>query len=66
MQAMRAAGEFAIKGGHLTAAPKWVVGGASKRGWTTWMVGAATCASCPEIAGIFPLVPIVPNLRAEM
>jgi PhoPQ-activated pathogenicity-related protein len=40
-----------------------VVSGASKRGWTTWMVGAATCPDCPTVIGIAPLVPIVPDLN---
>lgn len=30
------------------------------------MVGSATCSSCPTIAGLFPLVPIVPDLQKEM
>lgn len=44
----------------------WVVGGASKRGWTTWMVGAvdpAACDWCPTVVGLTPLVPIVPFLN---
>jgi PhoPQ-activated pathogenicity-related protein len=44
----------------------WVVGGASKRGWTTWMVGAvdpAACSWCPKVVGLTPLVPIVPFLN---
>jgi len=44
----------------------WTVAGASKRGWTTWMVGAVTCPTCPTIIGIAPLVPIVPALHAEI
>jgi len=41
------------------------VGGASKRGWTTWMVGAvaAQCGWCPKVVAITPLVPIVPFLN---
>jgi PhoPQ-activated pathogenicity-related protein len=62
---MRATQEFTTQKG-LAEIEGWVVAGASKRGWTTWMVGAATCESCPTIKGIAPLVPIVPNLRQEM
>ena len=59
----------AIAAGASVSAPfqvkGWVVGGASKRGWTTWMVGAvaAQCAWCPKVIGITPLVPIVPFLN---
>ena len=36
----------------------WSVAGASKRGWTTWMVGSkGTCESCPNIMGIAPISP---------
>jgi PhoPQ-activated pathogenicity-related protein len=45
----------------------WVASGASKRGWTSWMVGAATpTAGLPLVLGIAPLVPIVPDLVAEI
>jgi PhoPQ-activated pathogenicity-related protein len=61
-QSMRAVEEYA-KQESLADIEGWVVSGASKRGWTTWMVGAATCPSCPNILGIVPLVPIVPDLN---
>jgi PhoPQ-activated pathogenicity-related protein len=64
-QSMRAIEEY-TKGADLGVDIEgWVVSGASKRGWTTWMVGAATCTSpgCPNIIGIAPLVPIVPDLH---
>lgn len=64
-QCMRAAEEFTTQK-KIAAIEGWFVAGASKRGWTTWLVGSATCESCPKILGIAPLVPIVPNLREEM
>ena len=64
MQSMRAAEEFL--GSQIDKDHGWIVAGASKRGWTTWMVGSVACASCPKIRGIAPLVPIVPDLHAEM
>merc|ERR1719387_3401366 len=54
-QCMRATQEWA-KQQKLADIQGWVVAGASKRGWTTWMVGAATCESCVNIVGIAPLV----------
>lgn len=65
MQSMRGAQEFLEKKSIATLTG-WVAAGASKRGWTTWMVGAVTCPNCPNIVAIAPLVPIVPNLRAEI
>ena len=43
-----------------------MVSGGSKRGWTSWLVGAVTCESCVKIAAIAPIVPIVPSLHAEV
>lgn len=62
---MQAAQEF-LTSKSIASINGWAVAGASKRGWTTWMVGAATCPTCPNIVGIAPLVPIVPDLRREM
>jgi PhoPQ-activated pathogenicity-related protein len=63
-QTMRAAQEFlAVKGINIKG---WIVSGASKRGWTTWAIGAATCESCVNILGIVPMVPIVPNMVKEI
>lgn len=65
-QGMRAAQEFLKKKG-IAEIEGWVVGGASKRGWTTWDVGAAKCESCPaKILGLTPLVPIVPDISKEV
>jgi len=65
MQCMRAVEEYTKKQG-IAEIEGWVVSGASKRGWTTWMVGAVTCESCPTIVGIAPLVPIVPALHQDV
>lgn len=65
MQCMRAVKEFTDEQ-KLANIDGFVVAGASKRGWTTWMVGAVTCESCVNILGIAPLVPIVPELTKEM
>lgn len=62
MAAMRAVQEYTSQEG-IADIDGWLVAGASKRGWTTWMVGAVNCPSCPKIDAIAPIVPIVPNLR---
>lgn len=62
MAGMRAAEEYTKQAG-LADIDGWLVAGASKRGWTTWLVGAVNCPSCPKIDAIAPIVPIVPNLR---
>merc|ERR1712070_1174411 len=61
MKAMQAVQEYTTQE-TIAEIDGWLVAGASKRGWTTWMVGAANCPSCPTIKAIAPIVPIVPNL----
>ena len=65
-QCMKAAAEYLVQ--QKIADPKgWLVSGASKRGWTSWMVGATTpFKGLPLVIGIAPLVPIVPDLIAEV
>jgi PhoPQ-activated pathogenicity-related protein len=43
-----------------------VVLGASKRGWTTWMIGTVQSDLYPTILGIVPMVPIVPMLNKDL
>jgi len=62
MKAMQAVQEFTTQE-SIAEIDGWLVAGASKRGWTTWMVGAANCPSCPNVEALAPIVPIVPNLR---
>jgi len=41
MQSMKAAQEFVNEELKVAEVESWIVSGASKRGWTTWMVGLA-------------------------
>jgi PhoPQ-activated pathogenicity-related protein len=61
VRAMDAVGEFlaSAEGGQV-AVRKWVVAGGSKRGWTTWLTGAAD----PRVTAIVPIVIDVVNVRA--
>lgn len=59
---MKAAQEFINDKIKVANIDEWIVTGASKRGWTTWMIGAADCKNCVNIAAIVPIVPIEPNL----
>jgi PhoPQ-activated pathogenicity-related protein len=44
-----------------------MVTGASKRGWTSSMTAAVDCESCAaKVIGVVPMVPIVPNLIADV
>lgn len=65
MRCMQAVQEFTTQK-KLAKIDGFLVAGASKRGWTTWMVGAVTCPTCPNIVAIAPLVPIMPDLIREM
>jgi PhoPQ-activated pathogenicity-related protein len=63
VRAMDAVTEFlASKEGGQTAVKKWVVAGGSKRGWTTWLVGAVD----PRVSAIVPIVIDVVNVRPSM
>lgn len=65
MAAMTAVQEYTSQSG-LGEIDGWLVSGASKRGWTTWLTGAVNCPTCPKIDAIAPIVPIVPNLRQSL
>lgn len=64
-QTMRAVHEFTQQEVAIDI-ESWVVVGASKRGWTTFIVGAGRCEKCAKISGIVPLVPIVPDLTGNL
>ena len=59
---MKAAEEFINTKAKLANITGWIVSGASKRGWATWLAGVARCESCVNIIGLVPIVPIVPAL----
>jgi PhoPQ-activated pathogenicity-related protein len=66
-QVMRAVQEFTVQEGIHDEPPGWVVSGASKRGWTSFLSGAVKCDSCAaKIVAIAPLVPIVPDLVEDV
>ena len=46
---------------------KWVIAGASKRGWTTWTVGAVDQAlASPRVIGIIPVVMDLFQMQASL
>ena len=64
---MRAVQEFTVQQKYLDEAPGWVVSGASKRGWTSFLSGAVKCDTCAaKIVAIAPLVPIVPDILEDV
>jgi len=65
MAAMRSVQEYTTEK-KLAEIDGWLVSGASKRGWTTWMTGAVNCPTCPKVVALAPIVPIVPDLKAAM
>ena len=62
---MRAAQEFLAKE-KIANITGWVVSGASKRGWTTWMAGVTKCDTCVNVIGLIPIVPIVPDMWKDV
>ena len=58
---MHAAEDFLRKEG-IAEVEGWIPTGFSKRGWTTWLIGATKCKTCTKIIGMVPMVPITPNL----
>jgi PhoPQ-activated pathogenicity-related protein len=60
VRAMDAVQEFA-QHEHQQKIEKWVVGGASKRGWTTWLTGAVD----PRVQAIAPMVIDTLNMKVQ-
>ena len=60
VRAMDAVEGFAQKE-HQQKVGKFVIAGASKRGWTTWL----TWAVDPRVAGIAPMVIDMLNMKAQ-
>jgi PhoPQ-activated pathogenicity-related protein len=53
IKAMDAVQEFIETMPEITNVERWVISGASKRGWTAWMVG---CMGDPRVEAIIPIV----------
>ncbi|MDR3181678.1 MAG: PhoPQ-activated pathogenicity-related family protein [Planctomycetaceae bacterium] len=62
IKGMDAAQQF-LKKQYTLDTNSFIVGGASKRGWTTWLVGAARD---PRVVGIMPIIYNNLNLAAQM
>lgn len=60
VRAMDAVQEWSARQ-HGVKMDRWVVGGASKRGWTTWLTGAVD----PRVKGIAPMVIDMLNMPAQ-
>ena len=60
VRAMDAVQEF-VQREYQQRIDKWVVGGASKRGWTTWLTGAVD----PRVQAITPMVIDTLNMKVQ-
>ena len=63
IKALDAMQEFVATLEGVPPLQRFVVGGASKRGWTTWMVGAM---DDPRVVGIVPIVAPIANLIPQI
>jgi PhoPQ-activated pathogenicity-related protein len=61
VRAMDTMTAFSIKAGHLPAVDRFIVGGSSKRGWTSWLTPVAD----PRVVAIVPVVIDVLNVEAS-
>jgi PhoPQ-activated pathogenicity-related protein len=62
VRAMDAVSDFCRRNGSGVSVKRFVVGGTSKRGWTTWMTAAAD----NRVAGIVPIVIDVLNMQSTV
>ncbi len=62
VRAMDAVSDFCRRNGNGVSVKRFVVGGTSKRGWTTWITAAAD----PRVAAIIPIVIDVLNMRSTV